>query len=148
MRGKPEECLKIAAAQGNIPAYAGKTSDHSKAFSCAKEHPRVCGENLNCSNCMMIFPGTSPRMRGKLFRLPRQGCAGGNIPAYAGKTRWSPTGNRIAQEHPRVCGENHIWGPKLFRGPGTSPRMRGKLRRRLRCCWLRRNIPAYAGKTR
>ena len=49
--------------------------------------------------------------------------------------------------HPRACGENP--GPPLWKteGPGSSPRMRGKLGRRPAYPGPVRLIPAHAGKT-
>ena len=86
MRGKPASRLPWTASFRNIPAYAGKTRDRSSGGAAGKEHPRVCGENVN--PIRMGFPqlGTSPRMRGKpkafCFLAPSRR----NIPAYAGKT--------------------------------------------------------------
>ena len=87
-------------------------------------------------------------MRGKQ-RYPRLGfgCRG-NIPAYAGKTFVKGWEKQIAEEHPRVCGENS--GGELAPEAvlGTSPRMRGKRRLNHRGGNNPRNIPAYAGKTK
>ena len=71
----------------------------------------------------------------------------GLIPAWAGKTerRGRPESGRPA--HPRVGGENlrlPFYGPQRL---GSSPRGRGKRRRRLRARPDRRLIPAWAGKT-
>ena len=51
----------------NIPAYAGKTSEKRIILTGCWEHPRVCGENLPFATGAKPFPGTSPRMRGKLM---------------------------------------------------------------------------------
>ena len=111
------------------------------------EHPRVCGENQPTSDQGLPLTGTSPRMRGKRRDYRAGDQQGRNIPAYAGKTgSW---GRRAGQEteHPRVCGENV--GPYRHRleRPGTSPRMRGKRSPYCPMAKMRRNIPAYAGKT-
>ena len=86
-------------------------------------------------------------MRGKLLPRHQFDPNDRNIPAYAGKTYRHREGGILCVEHPRVCGENP---PKLWRPGrtlGTSPRMRGKRAVSLSCCYQRRNIPAYAGKT-
>ena len=91
--------------------------------------------------------GSSPRMRGKpgLGRL-RPGRAG-LIPAHAGKTLRPTALSSSSGAHPRACGEN----PKPSRLPclphGSSPRMRGKPRNRIRRLVRTGLIPAHAGKT-
>ena len=45
------------------------------------------GENKEINYYQEIFPGTSPRARGKLPLISRGGEATRNIPACAGKTR-------------------------------------------------------------
>ena len=52
-----------------IPAYAGSTSTRSTRTSTRRDHPRVCGEHPR--NALRASPlmGSSPRMRGALFRL-------------------------------------------------------------------------------
>ena len=131
----------------NIPAYAGKTGRSGAAGAVAKEHPRVCGENISKFAPSRLRCTTSPRMRGKHFLIVDP-CAGdGNIPAYAGKTLQLQPDQVILEEHPRVCGENC---PRLLAAcgiTGTSPRMRGKLPAPRTLRNLHRNIPAYAGKT-
>ena len=70
-----------------------------------------------------------------------------NIPACAGKTRFSGSRGNPPEEHPRVRGENIriLW---LTGGVvGTSPRARGKLHRANDLPDDERNIPACAGKT-
>ena len=66
-------------------------------------------------------------MRGK-HRMSLEGSLDfRNIPAYAGKTHPRYTESLKGKEHPRVCGENQLFGRGLSQ--------------------VRRNIPAYAGKT-
>ena len=66
-------------------------------------------------------------MRGKLGGCQYHPAPDRNIPAYAGKTGFERSVDRVSPEHPRVCGENLVGFP-LNRTPP-------------------RNIPAYAGKT-
>ena len=147
MRGKPCVARCCLSHHRNIPAYAGKTRFHPVAVREREEHPRVCGENRRKSEQQHRQIGTSPRMRGKLRPAGAMAQSLGNIPAYAGKTRWLLPGQHRRKEHPRVCGEN----PRVVRPPrlrwGTSPRMRGKLWRMIEDVEQFRNIPAYAGKT-
>ena len=96
MRGKHLPVDQGCIYRGNIPAYAGKTSQV------------IEGEYQ--------VTGTSPRMRGKReFLIPAQ-LGDRNIPAYAGKTPAPRVGARHHQEHPRVCGENSAFPYGIVRG--------------------------------
>ena len=110
-------------------------------------HPRACGENSPGRDTQRAGLGSSPRMRGKRgFFVP---CNRPQrlIPAHAGKTGDRLRDLEIKAAHPRACGEN----PKPSRLPclphGSSPRMRGKPRNRIRRLVRTGLIPAHAGKT-
>ena len=146
MRGKQASFSTPRMGPRNIPAYAGKTLAPLAVHSALPEHPRVCGENMCETSKMLVFYGTSPRMRGKLNTAFRNASGLRNIPAYAGKTRTTQLSSWVRTEHPRVCGENST--PAGEKPPrGTSPRMRGKLGKNTDQEIATRNIPAYAGKT-
>ena len=67
-------------------------------------------------------------------------------PAYAGKSCPAVYGNRLAQDHPRVCGEK-CRNPIIAQAEGGSPpRMRGKADGARRRSAVGRITPAYAGK--
>ena len=86
-------------------------------------------------------------MRGKLIYQRHRFQDVRNIPAYAGKTLGDFFRSIWNKEHPRVCGENTLPLPPRTTGAGTSPRMRGKLGLMVFAVVVKRNIPAYAGKT-
>ena len=86
MRGKLGFAFVLHFFHRNIPAYAGKTLSAAAIFGASKEHPRVCGENLNGTLSTLSLNGTSPRMRGKPGPLRGNPLTRRNIPAYAGKT--------------------------------------------------------------
>ena len=86
-------------------------------------------------------------MRGKLHEDDPLVDLARNIPAYAGKTATHNRAPGIPEEHPRVCGENHVQNCAVVRPWGTSPRMRGKQIFSFSLVDDSRNIPAYAGKT-
>ena len=86
MRGKPDQQPKAIGYARNIPAYAGKTPIGLTFTVPVKEHPRVCGENINKQPLSQLTVGTSPRMRGKLWHTSNFVGRFRNIPAYAGKT--------------------------------------------------------------
>ena len=48
-------------------------------------------------------------------------------PACAGKTEYMRTRVRFLKDHPRVCGENFMLSKDSTPGPGSPPRVRGKL---------------------
>ena len=108
MRGKLIFGTVISIHSRNIPAYAGKTFEMVSAHLGAREHPRVCGENPCPCPHMVVKSGTSPRMRGKRSSAHAWSGCGGNIPAYAGKTRVFLSLILSKTEHPRVCGENPL----------------------------------------
>ena len=89
-----------------IPACAGKTLTICLAPRHLRAHPRVCGENVHSGGRGGRGLGSSPRVRGKPFRLCEQTFYDGLIPACAGKTERLFVSKRGAWAHPRVCGEN------------------------------------------
>ena len=147
MRGKLPQRAGHVLNAGLIPAYAGKTPVSRAADVTSWAHPRVCGENAICDIDPVAQEGSSPRMRGKrsLFLWFMLGL--GLIPAYAGKTVSRERRARNVWAHPRVCGENERSSSGQARPPGSSPRMRGKLRLPQLTASSSGLIPAYAGKT-
>ena len=147
MRGKPASATATTAVRGNIPAYAGKTAEENGHHGGGAEHPRVCGDNGNGHGGYAQAGWNIPAYAGKTLVTVLHFPKPEDIPAYAGKTHSSDGVFAGAWEHPRVCGENkprsRCW-PCAY---GTSPRMRGKQRCVSGRNLLRRNIPAYAGKT-
>ena len=147
VRGKPGELSAGDAKPRLIPACAGKTTGTGCTARARGAHPRVCGENVTRVPDMFPFPGSSPRVRGKLHGLAGNCGDGGLIPACAGKTSGPPRASSPGRAHPRVCGENLEGAGEGVDGLGSSPRVRGKLagvrHRRVR----QGLIPARAGKT-
>ena len=107
----------------------------------------MCGENRRITACGERRSGSSPRVRGKLWLVPKIAVLPGLIPACAGKTRVNDHGCPCAGAHPRVCGENAGLGSFAFAFVGSSPRVRGKHMNRLTDVQDARLIPACAGKT-
>ena len=109
-----------------IPACAGKTPSHWGTRMRVTAHPRVCGENIPTSLRVVIRPGSSPRVRGKLQGVAAPARRAGLIPACAGKTVRRSLCRSWTTAHPRVCGENDDTGGETRAVPGSSPRVRGK----------------------
>ena len=146
-RGK----LRPGVLQGNegglIPAWAGKTPWVTGRGARPPAHPRVGGENNVCRFGRDYDRGSSPRGRGKPGDGYDAGVSRGLIPAWAGKTRSSPSKGTANEAHPRVGGENVSSSRSSRSKSGSSPRGRGKhlgVGRGSRGVGL---IPAWAGKT-
>ena len=147
MRGKLNSELVRRDSLGLIPAHAGKTSAISNSRYPKAAHPRACGENAVRAASALNVAGSSPRMRGKRHTLPIRECLVRLIPAHAGKTPRRAFHTTAAPAHPRACGENFLGHIEPSTVPGSSPRMRGKLRPDAAMAARRRLIPAHAGKT-
>ena len=48
-----------------IPAGAGKSIINTNASNLRRDHPRGCGEKVDCHPCTYHCEGSSPRVRGK-----------------------------------------------------------------------------------
>ena len=128
-----------------IPAYAGNAIAFADGDCIHPVHPRVCGERVPAASSMAAPSGSSPRMRGtrgiRMLRNFRRRF----IPAYAGNARNFSLKARRSSVHPRVCGERSKESLLSIPTNGSSPRMRGTLRRQPFGILQSRFIPAYAG---
>ena len=107
MRGKPPEQGREVPQQGLIPAGAGQTH-HVKDDA-------------------HLFPGSSPRVRGKHQSSVGKRLGAGLIPAGAGQTAVRVGIVCGGRAHPRGCGANRARATTMFATDGSSPRVRGKL---------------------
>ena len=147
MRGTRRAGPCCAGAVGIIPAYAGNTRRAQSSRPIQPDHPRVCGEHLVAMRQGWYQTGSSPRMRGTHDCCRLHTFRTGIIPAYAGNTRRCVSAWPVLWDHPRVCGEHHVY--RIFKHPyeGSSPRMRGTLEHRVILFRETGIIPAYAGNT-
>ena len=97
---------------------------------------------------MIPVNGSSPRVRGKRFRLARLLVQLRIIPARAGQTTRPPWRERPSPDHPRACGANGFIPGGGTRLDGSSPRVRGKPSSGNFISINLRIIPARAGQTR
>ena len=147
VRGKAGLVQIVGRLRRITPACAGKSTCMAQSLKPREHHPRVCGEKVGPVGCVSGWLGSPPRMRGKAPSLAVLGACIGITPAYAGKSCPAVYGNRLAQDHPRVCGEK-CRNPIIAQAEGGSPpRMRGKVP-----CVLFFGVgigitPAYAGKS-
>ena len=146
-RGKPLLPPQARTCGRLIPAWAGKTPETSARTPAHPAHPRVGGENLFPCDRGTKRQGSSPRGRGKRCTVPCRSVICRLIPAWAGKTPMIKQGGARMAAHPRVGGENRVGGDAPPGPAGSSPRGRGKPRRRPAPRYISRLIPAWAGKT-
>ena len=147
VRGKHAASESHRGALGLIPACAGKTTHWRRIRRIHRAHPRVCGENISDGIDQLGHRGSSPRVRGKHPAATDGDLKTGLIPACAGKTSSCQCSGTASRAHPRVCGENAATVFPDVGGGGSSPRVRGKPRRRCGADHRARLIPACAGKT-
>ena len=147
MRGTLQRRHPGRRQNGIIPAYAGNTGSLFTSFLWFRDHPRVCGEHAVNNEHADTIEGSSPRMRGTLWRCMSWCLFPGIIPAYAGNTSSNRKASRATGDHPRVCGEHHVSPPSTVLFSGSSPRMRGTHQRDEPVCVCCGIIPAYAGNT-
>ena len=148
MRGTPEQADSWQHEYGIIPAHAGNTTTPSRRCSRSWDHPRACGEHLGHALNDRCQPGSSPRMRGTLYRSLSCVDRAGIIPAHAGNTGGLTRGGCFASgSSPRMRGTLQFITLTVFTLGGSSPRMRGTLAN-VACGYVAIGIiPAHAGNT-
>ena len=87
MRGKDICRYGLITSQGITPAYAGKSRKLWTSDRSPEDHPRLCGEKLNCRRIEHHDEGSPPPMRGKVPFCQMFTKFHRITPAYAGKSR-------------------------------------------------------------
>ena len=146
-RGAPDALEDAGLDRGIIPAYAGSTRRKPERRSRSRDHPRIRGEHTSFIAAMRRAGGSSPHTRGALTVAAIAPEAAGIIPAYAGSTRWPPSGIPYLRDHPRIRGEHVSRSSGYALAAGSSPHTRGALPTIRRPCVFSGIIPAYAGST-
>ncbi len=131
----------------SIPACAGKTVDAQWRTTVHAVDSRVRGEGAPPPPPPRLWPGRSPRARGRLQERHLQVGQGRSIPACAGKTERGNWGAPPKAVDPRVRGEDWARATHGVTLCGRSPRARGRPRTRGAPTNGGRSIPACAGKT-
>ena len=86
-------------------------------------------------------------MRGAVLRDYAGATTWRIIPARAGSRQAAPSCLCSTEDHPRACGEQRPRRHRLARNTGSSPRVRGAVRRRVAVIRRLRIIPARAGSS-
>ncbi len=148
VRGTEFALIVVASSRRFIPACAGNSQSFRDFCFSQAVHPRVCGEQLLHPAPKWVCLGSSPRVRGTGGAAIADQLGQRFIPACAGNRLHG--GHKMPQTavHPRVCGEQLVRGSSARAQPGSSPRVRGTVGRRLNLPARRRFIPACAGNSR
>ena len=147
MRGLPISLSWRLRGSRIIPARAGFTPRAGLRNANGKDHPRACGVYISRRRRGAPTLGSSPRVRGLQMLLENISDRNRIIPARAGFTTVSDIVVQTTEDHPRACGVYCDKSLSWFYSPGSSPRVRGLLRRRKNNNLIRRIIPARAGFT-
>ena len=105
VRGAVLQLVRVCHWVGIIPACAGSRPDLINPRTMARDHPRVCGEQLHICLVFLTGKGSSPRVRGAAFYAIFGHSATGIIPACAGSSGGHLGPDYRRRDHPRVCGE-------------------------------------------
>ena len=106
----------------------------------------MCGEKLYQVAIFTPYPGSPPRVRGKVSAALKATLSNGITPACAGKSPGTIVQAVRSTDHPRVCGEKHSFIFSDDAVAGSPPRVRGKVISNLGSFGEDRITPACAGK--
>ena len=125
VRGTVNPVRSVHSQPRFIPACAGNRLPPLPPRVARAVHPRVCGEQRDCSGSDECHSGSSPRVRGTgAQRSIRRGYSR-FIPACAGNRQALRHRTREKSVHPRVCGEQTS-GPHQKERTGGSSRVCGE----------------------
>ena len=132
VRGEGVRVTGVGARPGIIPAGAGRRDGEGGFEAFGGDHPRGCGEKSRSSSVRVSEMGSSPRVRGEGLCLRRGRLWLGIIPAGAGRSvKWC-FGAVSHRDHPRGCGEKAGLSGMVSSRAGSSPRVRGEVKRTTR----------------
>ena len=146
MRGKVDQKQLSVDANRITPAYAGKSERLYYETDGKWDHPRLCGEKLNCRRIEHHDEGSPPPMRGKVSPPAHFPNYPWITPAYAGKSLFVYNLFPEFEDHPRLCGEKMETMLSAQTVQGSPPPMRGKGKDYQLGDKVSGITPAYAGK--
>ena len=136
------------AASGITPACAGNSSLMGRRTPAARDHPRVCGEQLTPSGLLSSRLGSPPRVRGTEERRVKPDKEARITPACAGNSGSLDALLHGTTDHPRVCGEQDDQRISCVEARGSPPRVRGTVAAPLNFRLVDGITPACAGNRR
>ena len=95
---------------GITPACAGNRPSPATPPLTTLDHPRVCGEQFPRFPSGFATVGSPPRVRGTEPHFHGLLRGHGITPACAGNREFVLTEYKPSKDHPRVCGEQYLWG--------------------------------------
>ncbi len=146
-RGTQTGLVNQEFAKRFIPAHAGNTSESLKMAYRAAVYPRSRGEHSCVRVAFRRSNGLSPLTRGTRRAAHNQLRLRRFIPAHAGNTKVSLSGNHQISVYPRSRGEHKVTHRYRRRYGGLSPFTRGTHHLPLLFRSYMRFIPAHAGNT-
>ena len=132
---------------GFIPACAGETWNRSRGRHERGVHPRVRGGDRTPIVSYRKHEGSSPRARGRQIQRALERLVQRFIPACAGETPTPGCPRDSPRVHPRVRGGDYNKDQSASNAEGSSPRARGRRKRRPNVEPMHGFIPACAGET-
>ena len=108
MRGALARPIFAVQRDGIIPADAGSTWLSYLFCNISQDHPRGCGEHQVPLPVLVVFTGSSPRMRGAQIDEANAEQQIRIIPADAGSTADRADRWYHPEDHPRGCGEHAV----------------------------------------
>ena len=145
MRGTAFDDLCLALDWRITPACAGNSPSGPTPPGAARDHPRVCGEQICPDLSSLQYLGSPPRVRGTASGMHLHRRRKRITPACAGNSPPRTTSTLFLKDHPRVCGEQLVRVARGGLGMGSPPRVRGtEGKTDINPMW-RRITPACAG---
>ena len=108
VRGKAGRLRGLQAGEGITPACAGKSTLRRYRIKKQRDHPRMCGEKRDCSQCVVTHLGSPPHVRGKVMALLGTFGPVRITPACAGKSTGMVIEAVRKEDHPRMLSLIHI----------------------------------------
>ena len=146
VRGALRRVRHRGEAPGIIPACAGSTLPESRCSALPWDHPRMCGEHKDRYHRYLPHEGSSPHVRGALYRLDYIGYGIGIIPACAGSTMKRVIAQCESRDHPRMCGEHLRGSQSNYVNVGIIPACAGSTTGTCRSCPSLRDHPRMCGE--
>ena len=138
---------RLDGPPGITPACAGNSAAITFLISGGKDHPRVCGEQVDSLTWFEEVVGSPPRVRGTACLCDCVAQAWGITPACAGNRPPEIPCKSGTPDHPRVCGEQEDFQTDPQVRLGSPPRVRGTGFPWLDSRRPRRITPACAGNS-